>query len=188
MSVPADPTSRFAATVDRADVAVDAVIDRLRGNAVADRVFYSASALGDWSLLWHLAGATQGLVTRDQGWRRAVRLSVALGVESALVNGPVKSMFRRSRPVHVGDRPHHLRMPLTSSFPSGHASSAFLAAHLLAERSRGGALWYLLAGVVSTSRVHVRIHHASDVVGGAVLGLTLGEIVRRLAPLDDDPS
>ncbi len=187
MTAPTDPSGPLGAVIDRADVAIDALVDRMRGNPVADRVFYSASALGDWSLLWHLAGATQGVVTRDQGWRRAMRLSLALGVESAVVNGPVKSMFRRSRPVHVGDRPHHLRMPLTSSFPSGHASSAFLAAHLLADRTRGGGLWYVLAGVVATSRVHVRIHHASDVVGGAVLGLALGEVVRRLAPLDADP-
>jgi undecaprenyl-diphosphatase len=170
--------------IGRLDAEIDRIFDVVRGNAVADRVFYSASAVGDWSLIWHLLGAAQGLSDRRTGWRRAIRLSAALGVESALVNGVVKSFFRRSRPVHNGDHPHNLRMPATSSFPSGHASSAFMAAHLLAERSRFGVGWYLVAGVVATSRVHVRIHHASDVIGGAILGLAMGEAVRRIVPLE----
>jgi hypothetical protein len=61
--------------------------------------------------------------------------------------------------VHEGDRPHSLRQPLTSSFPSGHASAAFVAAALLSDRRPlpEKALWYGLAGVVASSRVHVKI-------------------------------
>jgi membrane-associated phospholipid phosphatase len=43
-------------------------------------------------------------------------------------------------------------------------------------------LWFGLAGIVATSRPYVRIHHASDIVGGAVTGLALGRLavgVRR---------
>lgn len=172
--------------IGRFDAEVDRIFMAVRGNRVVDRAYYSASALGDWSLIWHLLGAAQGVADPVNGWRRAARLAVSLGVESALVNGVIKSAFRRTRPVHDGERPHRLRMPATSSFPSGHASSAFMAAHLLAERSRLGPAWYGLAAVVATSRIHVRIHHASDVVGGAVLGLALGALVRRVAPLRDD--
>ena len=109
----------------------------------------------------------------------AIGLSTALGVESALVNGPVKSMFRRSRPVQDVPRPHHLRQPKTSSFPSGHASAAMVAAALLS-RHTGGAAWYAVGAVVATSRIHVRIHHASDVAGGVVIGVALGAIARRV--------
>lgn len=168
----------------RLDAEIDRIFEIVRGHAGADRVYYSASAVGDWSLIWHLLGVAQGLTDRRHGWRRAIRLSAALGVESALVNGVIKSFFRRTRPVHTGIRPHNLRTPATSSFPSGHASSAFMAAHLLAEKSRVAPLWYALAAVVATSRIHVRIHHGSDVLGGAILGLALGEIARRVAPLD----
>jgi undecaprenyl-diphosphatase len=186
----ADSVAASAPGIGRAIGRFDAEVDRIfmavRGNRVIDRAYYSASALGDWSLVWHLLGAAQGISDDRNGWRRAARLAVALGIESALVNGVVKSFFRRTRPTHHGERPHTLRMPATSSFPSGHASSAFMAAHLLADRSRVAPGWYLLAGIVATSRIHVRIHHASDVVGGAVLGLALGELVRRLAPLERD--
>ena len=160
------------------DDAVDRAWEGLRGHPVADQIFYAASQLGDFSLLWHLLGVTRGLIS-DEGIREAARLSAALAVESALVNGAVKSLFRRERPAHAEERPHHLRQPLTSSFPSGHASAAFMAATLLAERTRVKPLWYALAGVVAASRVHTRIHHASDVVAGAALGLALGRVVRK---------
>ena len=164
------------------DEVVDRAWDRLRGNPALDRLFYTASELGDFSLIWHLLGTARG-VTRRGGIREAARLALALGAESALVNGMVKSAFRRERPIQSGERPHNLRQPLTSSFPSGHASAAFLAATLLSERSKVKPLWFGLATIVATSRIHVRIHHASDVVLGAGIGLTLGCLIRRVVPL-----
>ena len=172
--------------ITRFDARVDALFNHLRGNVVADRVFYTASELGDWSLLWHLLGASQGVLLRD-GLERAVRISACMGIESAVVNGGVKSLFRRSRPAATTDRPHRLRQPKTSSFPSGHASAAFVAAALLSDGTRAKPLFYGIAGVVAFSRVHVRIHHASDVVGGVAVGVALGVIARRVWPLGHPP-
>ncbi|MEM7142602.1 MAG: phosphatase PAP2 family protein [Actinomycetota bacterium] len=164
-------------SVDRLDDAVDAWWDRLRGHAAIDRVYYAASEAADFSVLWHTAGVIQAIVEDDP--KIAIGLSAALGIESALVNGPVKSMFKRSRPVQDVPRPHKLRQPKTSSFPSGHASAAMVAAAILS-RGPGGAAWYAVAGLVATSRIHVRIHHASDVVGGAIVGAALGAVARRV--------
>ncbi|MDG2427034.1 MAG: phosphatase PAP2 family protein [Acidimicrobiales bacterium] len=164
------------------DSAVDQAWERLRGQPTLDRVFYIASELGDFSLVWHLLGTAKGVIGR-QGTRETTRLALALFAESALVNGVVKSAFRRDRPVHVGDRPHDLRQPLTSSFPSGHASAAFLAATLLSERSKVKPAWYGLASIVAASRIHVRMHHASDVVVGAGIGLAVGRTIRKLFAL-----
>lgn len=176
-----------AALVARFDAAVDELFEKhLRGRALADRVFYTASELGDWSLLWHLLGTGQGLVLRD-GFARAVRLSACMGLESAIVNGGIKSLFRRQRPVVDTDRPHHLRQPLTSSFPSGHASAAMVAAALLSDGTRAAPAFYAIGVVVAASRVHVKIHHASDVVGGVAVGLALGALAKKLWPLGDAP-
>lgn len=164
------------------DKVVDKAWEPLRGNPNLDRLFYTASELADFSLLWHLTGTARGVMRRN-GHREAIRLSAALGAESAFVNGAVKSLFRRERPAHEVERPHNLRQPLTSSFPSGHASAAFLAATLLSERSRIKPFWYAAAGVVAVSRVHVRIHHASDVVVGAGIGLAFGRLIRKVLPL-----
>ncbi|MEE2631905.1 MAG: phosphatase PAP2 family protein [Actinomycetota bacterium] len=164
------------------DEVVDRAWDRLRGNPALDRLFYTASELGDFSLIWLLLGTARGVTLRG-GTREAARLALALGAESALVNGVVKSAFRRERPIQSGEQPHNLRQPLTSSFPSGHASAAFLAATLLSELTMVKPLWFGVATIVATSRIHVRIHHASDVVLGAGIGLTLGRLVRRVVPL-----
>ena len=79
----------------------------------------------------------------------------------------------------------HVRQPKTSSFPSGHSSSAITAAILLSEGAAVGAipLYWVLAGIVATSRVHVKIHHGSDVVGGLAVGALYGTLVKRLFPL-----
>ncbi len=171
--------SRLREPIDSFDDAVDAAFEPLRSNPVANRVFYTASELGDFSLIWHILGLAKGL--GPAGLRSAVELSAALGVESALVNGPIKSLFRRGRPVvDQADRPHNLRQPRTSSFPSGHASSATMAAILLGENSRWAPAYAATAVIVATSRIHVRIHHGSDVIGGAVIGAALGVAARAM--------
>jgi len=164
------------------DKAVDRAWERLRGHPTLDRVFYTASELGDFSLIWHLLSTAKGITSR-RGNRETARLALALAAESALVNGAVKSAFRRERPVTEGEHPHGLRQPMTSSFPSGHASAAFMAATLLSDRSRMKPLWYGLASIVAASRIHVRIHYASDVAVGVGVGLALGRLVRKLAPI-----
>ena len=164
--------------VDSIDTAVDAWWDRrLRGSWVLDRLMYSASEAANHSKLWHALGAAQAVLRRDG--RSAVELSVALTAEAALVNGVIKTIFGRRRPAFGGDRPHALRQPLTSSFPSGHASAAMVAAALLSRRSRWAPAYYALALIVGLSRIHVRIHHASDVAAGMLVGTALGALIRR---------
>lgn len=165
--------------IRRFDELGDAFFERYRGGAVADRVMYGASALGDFSLLWHLVGLGRA-VARPETEREALRLTIALGIESVLINGVVKSGFRRTRPVREEHAVRKLRRPRSSSFPSGHATSGFMAATLLAQgRPRQRLLWYALAAVVASSRVHVRIHHPTDVAAGAVIGVALGRVARR---------
>jgi membrane-associated phospholipid phosphatase len=168
--------------VRRFDDAVDDGLERLRGHPAADHVFRAASALGEFSVVWHLVSAGYGL-TSGRRTDRAVRMAVLLAAESLLVNQGIKRLFRRTRPTEAGDGRYPVRRPSTSSFPSGHSSSAFFSASLLSEGDRALApLWFSLAAVVSTSRAYVRIHHGSDVVAGAAVGLTLAAVAKRLWP------
>ncbi|MGE3619713.1 MAG: phosphatase PAP2 family protein [Acidimicrobiia bacterium] len=169
--------------VARFDARVDRYVDGLRSRPGLDRVMYLASELGDHSLVWHLLGTAQALRPGRRP-ESAVRAAVILGVESALVNGVVKSAFRRGRPVWESEepRPFRLRTPRTSSFPSGHASSALTAAGILAPGDPLAPVYYAVAGLVGSSRVYVKIHHASDVVAGALLGVALARAANRLWP------
>jgi membrane-associated phospholipid phosphatase len=166
------------------DDRVDSMLSPLRGRRAADRTAYLASELADFSVGWHLANAAIALA-RPRTEVHAVRMAVALGVESALVNGVIKPLFRRDRPASWEDVASlQVRRPKTASFPSGHASSATLAALLLSETVPGlRVLWWSAAAVVCTSRVHTRMHHASDVAAGVMVGAAIGLVTTRIAPL-----
>ena len=173
----------MAARIRAVDRAVDAAVTRAR-NPALDAVFYPLSSAADHSLLWlATAGGREALGKARPG--TAVRLAAVLVVESAVTNVALKSLFRRIRPVLdpaiTGPLPWGLRRPITSAFPSGHATAGFTAAVFLS-RADPGPPWYLIAGLVGFSRVYVRLHHTSDVVAGAALGLAFGLAARRFAP------
>jgi len=160
--------------VKRFDDAVDRAFDRVRGPRL-DGVVYRLSSAADHSLLWHVCGAARALARGgDVQWE--ARYAGAMAAESLLTNGVIKTMFRRVRPADYADIEwlHGMHRPVTSSFPSGHATAAFCAASLL-----GGGPWYALASGVAASRVYVRLHHASDVAAGATIGLAMGLAFRR---------
>ena len=175
-----------ASSLARFDLRVDRWFEVLRDRSVADGLFYGASALGDHGLIWVFLAALRGLRS-EHDWHAAVRTATALAGETVLVNAGIKSLFQRTRPFVDTPHPRRLRQPRTSSFPSGHATSAFMAATLLSEDDPLWPLYYATAVVVASSRVHVRIHHASDVVGGTVIGLVMGRLIRHLAPLPIRP-
>jgi len=178
----ADPTPEaIHDVVVRFDDAVDDWWDaHLRGRPKIDRMYYIASHLGDFSLIWFMVGAAQGLRS-DRDANAFIRLAVVLGLESLAVNQGIKRLFRRPRPVIEDPHPHPVRKPLTSSFPSGHSSAAFTAAGILASRDDPLTPVYLAAAaIVATSRIHTRMHHAADVVAGAGLGLAFAAVARRV--------
>ncbi len=165
------------------DDRVDAAFDALRGNPIADRTFYTASELGDFGLLWVIFGLLRALRGGRLNERAAVRAIIATGVESFIVNIILKSIFGRGRPVREVEHPLPIRQPLTSSFPSGHATAAFCGALLLSDEDPLASIYFTSAIVVALSRIYVKIHHASDVAAGVVVGLSLGAIAKRIFPL-----
>ena len=173
--------SEFGPLVDAFDDRVDELLELLRGTPLFDRLFTTASHVGDFSLIWHGIGLARGIVLRRPD--QVIVLAVMIGAESLLVNQGVKRLFRRERPTQTGDDRLRVRRPTTSSFPSGHASSAAFAAMVLSgwDGPKIGMLWWKVAAIVGISRAYVRIHHGSDVVAGAVVGSLLGLVGRRLA-------
>ena len=175
--------TRLGALFDRFeqfDRTVDAWFDPVRGNPTFDKVAFYASELADYSMAWHLAGAGRALL-QPSFEREAVRLAIALGVESALVNGAMKPAIGRPRPDGWEEVAADVRRPKTASFPSGHSSSAAMTAVLMtAAPPPLKPLWWGLTGVVAASRIYNRMHHPSDVAVGLVIGVALGRLTRRL--------
>ena len=154
-----------------------------RRSAPLDHLMYGVSSAADHALLW--VGVASLRVARTGDLAFGGRFVLALAGESAVTN-TVKLAFRRGRPQeHFSNDeplPHHMRRPITSSFPSGHAVTAFTAAAVLSRGSRLAPLYYGTAATIAASRVYTRIHHASDGLAGVALGVALGSVARRLVP------
>lgn len=159
------------------DDAGDRILEPLRKNKKSVAIFGLASTVGDFSIVWHVIGLVRSIGSIAR-FHEALALSIALGFESLIVNQGIKRVFRRERPTTSGDERFDVRTPSTSSFPSGHASSATFAAIVLTSFTGWpvALLWCGIALVVALSRVVVRIHHLSDIVGGIVTGGLLGSI------------
>jgi len=173
--------ARFGPAVEQFDKWADDHLERLRGKRIADAIFTVATRLGDFSVIWHLTNLVRA-ATSPRRRQQIPVLALALGTESLIVNQGLKRLFNRRRPTAEGDPRYDVRRPSTSSFPSGHSSSAGFTATVLTgwDGTRTAALWWPMAGIVATSRAYVRIHHASDVVAGMAVGTVLGLVARRV--------
>jgi len=134
--------------------------------------------------LWLAVAAGLGVAGGRAGRRAAVRGTVAIGVTSALVNLAVKSAWARQRPDRAGAGVpvwRNVRMPTSTSFPSGHAASGFaFAAAIGQDQPWLGLALRFLAAAVGYSRVHTGVHYPGDVVVGSLIGEGTGQAVAGL--------
>lgn len=175
---PTRGVGRFAAWLDARG---EAFFVPLRRSASLCRAIAAVSNLGVYSVIW-LALTGVGLALMPDRRGELWVLLAAIPIEFALTNGVVKAVFRRARPIErlSGSEVARLIRPKTSSFPSGHSSAAAMSAVGLLGAGWIGPIAVALAALIATSRVVLRLHYASDVVGGVCWGISLGFLVRAL--------
>jgi membrane-associated phospholipid phosphatase len=126
------------------------------------------------SALWVGIAAVIAVLGGGRGRRAALEGVVSIAVTSATVNLGLKSLHRRRRPERVEPdlpRARLVVMPDSSSFPSGHAASAFAFAYAVGRHLPELAVPIrLLAAGVAYSRVHTGVHYPGDVVVGSIAG------------------
>ena len=134
--------------------------------------------------LWFAIAAALALAGGAAGRRAALRGTLAIGATSALVNLAVKSIWARQRPDRAGAGVpvwRNVRMPTSTSFPSGHAASGFaFAAAIGQDQPWLGIPLRFLAAAVGYSRVHTGVHYPGDVVVGSLIGEGTGQAVAGL--------
>jgi undecaprenyl-diphosphatase len=120
----------------------------------------------------------------DRGLRARGLVGGAAVAGAGLVDQVLKNLVCRARPNALGagtffsDFPCFPAPYANASFPSGHATTAFAAAVLLALwYPRWSPAWIGLAALVSLSRVLLGSHFPSDVLAGALLGSGMALIV-----------
>jgi hypothetical protein len=167
---------------------------------------FDSVTAGDWSPAWQYTSsivlAAQGagaatLLFVDEGWRRGLNDAVVVG-ESALVSVGVGSMIalavQRPRPFLYGDKaPISARQSPDAGlgFVSSHAAASFalvtstaVAMHRLHPGKRTAWLVLGVGGAtgifVATARVLGGMHFITDVIGGSVVGASVGVLLPAL--------
>lgn len=121
---------------------------------------------------------TQILLDQKNGLRHARAIAL-----TSLSHVTLAYSFQKKRPGGRGDY-----LPFASSFPSGHAASAFATATSLsyAYGYGVGIPAYLLATSIAAARVSENAHWLSDVFAGAALGLFWGRASYLADAADDE--
>jgi membrane-associated phospholipid phosphatase len=149
--------------------------------AKLDGPFRRLSDSANRSLLWLGIAAAIALLGGRRGRRVALEGVVSIGVTSATVNLGIKPLAERRRPDRAGPdlfRKRQARMPGSTSFPSGHAASAFAFAYAIGRHFPLMAVpLRLLAGAVAYSRVHTGVHYPADVIVGSTVGAGMAAMV-----------
>ena len=172
------------ALVEATDIAVcDAIVGT--DTPHLDRVLVDVSNAANYSRLWLATAAAAALVGGERGRRAAGQGALAIALTSTVTNLILKPLARRKRPARSAGRPvpdsRRIRRPVSPSFPSGHAASAFAFASAMGQAAPGARLpLRVAAATVAYSRVHLGVHYPSDVAIGAVIGDLCGWAVGQL--------
>jgi membrane-associated phospholipid phosphatase len=145
-----------------------------------DRAMRAISRSADHSKLSIAAAAALALTGRSTGRRAALYGLVSVARTSAVVNIAIKPLSRRRRPDRVAERvalARQVRMPISTSFPSGHSAAAFAFATGVGQVMPQVAVpLRALAALVAYSRVHTGVHYPGDTVVGSLIGTAIAQI------------
>ncbi len=167
----------------RIDLAVYTAIARTETPAL-DAAMRRLSRAADHSKLWVAIAAGLGVAGGRNGRNAATRGLVSLGLSSAFANLVAKPLTVRRRPerdVLSTFETRHVPMPVSTSFPSGHTASAFAFATGAGRAAPSISVPLRAAAtLVGYSRVHTGVHYPGDVLIGAFIGVSAGELAGRL--------
>ena len=105
---------------------------------------------------------------------------VGLGVGLVVGNLFLKNVIARPRPFEIKDIVLLIKEPGEFSFPSGHTLSSFISATIiLFANKKLGIFSFVLATLIALSRLYFFVHYPSDILGGILLGVFIGIMVKQ---------
>jgi membrane-associated phospholipid phosphatase len=172
----------WLADAERIDVALYAAIAQTPTPAL-DRAMARLSRAADYSRLSLVSAAVLAATGGRRGSRAATMGLASVGVAATVVNLGLKPLGHRRRPDRAVERvpvARHVRMPTSTSFPSGHSAAAFAFATGVGQVLPPAAIpLRALAALIAYSRVHTGVHYPGDVVAGALTGTALAQLTTQ---------
>lgn len=153
-------------------------IPRTEAGRKSDTVTEAVNTLGDGPILLATIGGLYALGSRYD--RDTAKLALAALLNAGVATEVIKLLTGRERPYVSCDADVFHGATDNSndrkSFPSGHTSTVFAVATVLANRHpEQNWLYYGLASAVGLARVRKSQHFPSDVVFGAAIGMQAGD-------------
>jgi len=145
-------------------------------SAALDAFFRGVTWLGSLYVLTPLAVLVTTTLLYGRRWREILLLVVGFGGAVLWVH-LAKALLNRPRPTLVEPL---VALPADSSFPSAHTTQsaaftlcvAFIIHRTIPEwQFLAGTIAVALVAAVAISRIYLRVHFPSDVLGGLVLGV-----------------
>jgi undecaprenyl-diphosphatase len=142
-----------------------------------NEIFVGLGTVEKLGLVWVLAAAA---IAATRGARVFATIAIAVGVglttlAADSVSFLLKDAVHRPRPFVAHPEIHPLYAVHSSSFPAGHAATAFAGATVVAFLApRAAPVLFLVAALIGYSRVYVGDHYPTDVLAGAVIGVVVG--------------
>jgi undecaprenyl-diphosphatase len=144
---------------------------------VLDHVSLFLSRIGSLGLVWIVIALVVAFVLR-RPWSALYVIGAVVAAD--LITSAIKAVVPRHRPFE-----HQIGPSMrTHSFPSGHTSTSFAAATMLAILvPRFRVAFFVLATLIGLSRLYNGVHYPTDVLAGALLGVLVALGIRHLSQL-----
>ena len=150
--------------------------DNMHG-PIMDKIMVISTYLGNGGIIWIMIIV---VLMINKRYRRIGFMALAALILSTILGDVVlKNVVKRIRPAATIPSINLLiAKPLSYSFPSGHTTSSFAVAGVLARYLKNYAFeFFSLAAMIAFSRLYLYVHYPTDILGGIVLGLICSGII-----------
>jgi undecaprenyl-diphosphatase len=168
---------RMISLVQRLDSSILLYIKDNMHGIIMDKSMIISTYLGNGGIIWIIIAA---ILIINKKYRKIGFMALgALILSTILGEGILKHIVQRTRPSEdITAWNFLIAKPLSYSFPSGHTTSSFAVAGVLAKYFKRYAFGFLgLASLIGFSRLYLYVHYPTDILAGAVLGLMCSRII-----------
>jgi undecaprenyl-diphosphatase len=150
--------------------------DNMHG-IIMDKSMVISTYLGNGGIIWIIIVA---ILMINKKYRKIGFMALGALILSTILGEEIlKNVVKRIRPSEgIPAWDLLIAKPLSYSFPSGHTTSSFAVAGVLAKYFERYAFGFLsLAALIGFSRLYLYVHYPTDILAGMILGLMCSAII-----------